>query len=484
MCGIIGLVSEKNISTDLYNGLLELQHRGQDSAGFFLYDPDKRDYRMIKGIGLIRDEMKPSDLERIIDGISPTMGIAQVRYPTIGRKGESERRRDAQPTYASTPGFAMVHNGNIANVTELREELVGRRRYLKSECDVEVINLLLAEEVSRLTGSSKITKDTLFKGVKKIMGKLQGSYSVVSIIRDVGFLAFRDPYAIRPLVIGKGNDGSIGFASESVAFDKIGYKLIGDLGGGHVAFIPEGSFKMEIKSLVKSKPYHCMFERVYFARPSSIIDGDNIYIKRLNIGRELAFEMKEKYPEIVNRIDRIAPVPDTSRPVALNLARKLDKDFIEVFDKNRYSGRSFIESSQEQRKDMVKSKLNPIKTAVEGYSIGIVDDSIVRGNTSKIIVDMLRHAGAREVHFIVGNAPNKYPCHLGIDMPTEEELIASRMSIEEIKEFIGADSLTYLSYERLKRAIGENYCYGCITGKYPIPFYDSYAEMRKHERVT
>ncbi len=490
MCGVIGLISKEDISMDLYSGLWELQHRGQDSAGFFLYDSSKRDYRMIKGIGLISNEITPSKLENILEGITPTVGIGQVRYPTIGRTTESERRRDAQPTYASTPGFAMVHNGNIANISELRNELITERRYFKSECDVEVVNLLLAEEVSRLTNSGEITKEILFEGVKNIMNKLKGSYSALTIIRDVGFLAFRDPYAIRPLVMGRKEDGSIAFASESVALSKIGYEFAGSLRGGQVAFIPEGTLEMEIRTVVEEQRANCMFEEVYFARPSSIVnfEADNsgnrnpvcVYDKRIRLGEVLGEEMLQDAPEVVRRIDRIAPVPDTSRPAANSLARILGKQYFEVFDKNRYSMRTFIAPGK--RKDLVKSKLIPIKSAVDGYSIGIVDDSIVRGNTSKTIVDMLRDAGATEVHFIVASPPIAHPCHLGIDMPTEEELIASRMNIDEIREFIGADSLTYLSIEGLKKVLGDNRCYGCINGDYPVPPVESYKSERIIER--
>ncbi len=486
MCGIIGLVSRTDISGDLYNGLLELQHRGQDSAGFFTYDTLKKESYLLKGIGLIQEEIKP---KRILEELEGDWGIAQVRYPTIGRTSEVERRRDAQPTYASTPGFAMAHNGNIANIVEIREELIQKRRYIESECDVEIINLLLAEEVSRITDSKEITRESLFEGVRRVMQKLQGSYSVISIIRDVGFLAFRDPHAIRPLVVGVKTDGSIGFASESVALEKIGYRLFGDIKGGYVAFIPEGTLEMHLERLVEEKPAYCMFERVYFSRPSSVIDKDNVYIKRLNLGRELAFEMQEKYPDIVDRIDRIAPVPDTPRPIALNLARKLGKDFIEVFDKNRYSGRSFIKPDQKQRKATVMNKLSPIIDEIHGHSIGIVDDSIIRGNTSKVVVDILKKAGAKEVHYISGCPQNKYPCHLGIDMPTHEELIAHNMDVEEIREYIGADSLIYISIDGLKRAMAgknrsQDYCYGCVCGEYPVPPCESYKKARIKERAT
>jgi amidophosphoribosyltransferase len=226
-----------------------------------------------------------------------------------------------------------------------------------------------------------------------------------------------------------------------------------------------------------------MFERVYFSRPSSTIDGDNIYLKRLNLGRELAYELKEQHPSIVERIDRIAPVPDTSRPIALNLARKLDKPYIEVFDKNRYSGRSFIEPNQEQRRSTIKSKLSPIKSEINGFSIGIVDDSVVRGNTSKIIVNILKDAGAKEVHFLVGSSPLKYPCHLGIDLSTNGEYIAHEKGMDEIRDYIGADSLTYLSYDGLRRAIGGNdYCYGCVTGEYPVELSQSFSKARSREK--
>lgn len=435
---------------------------------------------MLKGIGLIQEEIKPY---RVLDELFGNVGIAQVRYPTVGQNSDVERRRNAQPTYASTPGFAMAHNGNIENIVELRKELIGERRYPKSSGDVEIINLLLAEEVSEATNSTKITKEALFQSVKNVMQKLQGSYSVISIIRDVGFLAFRDPYAIRPLVMGINSKGDVGFASESVALEKIGYKLGGDLLGGQVAFIPEGSRDIIIETLIQETPAHCMFERVYFSRPSSTIDGDNIYLKRLNLGRELSYELKEYHSNVVERIDRIAPVPDTSRPIALNLARKLDIPYIEVFDKNRYSGRSFIKPDQKQRKSTIKSKLSPITSEIEGFSVGVVDDSIVRGNTSKIIVDILKDAGAKEVHFLVGSPSLKYPCHLGIDLSTDGEYIANEKNVDEIREYIGADSLTYLSYEGLRRAIGgDGYCYGCVTGKYPVELSQSFLEARSKEK--
>jgi len=468
MCGIFGIVGAEHTSFELYNALRSLQHRGQDSAGILTYS--KRRFYMHKGLGLVEQVFDENELNKL----EGDTGIGHIRYPTIGAKDQESERINTQPFLARTPGIAMAHNGNISNYSDLRESMERRRRYMVSECDVEVLNAVLSEELSVLSDhhkeSDKITPDVVFKALEMLMSKVEGSYSVICVLADVGFIAFRDPYGIRPLIWGhREQDGAYAFTSETVALDLLDFKVTSDLKCGEAIFIPENGDRKPISKIIKQapQPAHCMFEWVYFARPSSTIENHNVYISRLNLGRELSKEFSKKGIEL----DLVIPVPDTSRPAALNLARKLGVPGMEGFDKNRYSKRTFIMPESHIRVREVDLKLTPIIHEIRGKKVGVVDDSVVRGPTSKKVIKILRQAGASEVHLIITCPPITNSCHLGIDIPTKGELIASTRNVEEIRKSIGADSWTYLSLAGLKTALkmGDNICAGCLTGEYPYP---------------
>ena len=502
MCGFLGLLTDdKKAIRRAYKGLRQLYNRGKDSFGFYVYDTVNDDYEMIKGLGSIT-QVQGRKAEEIRD-VEGDLIIGHVRYPTVGRTTDSQRLKDAQPFYASTPGFAMAHNGNITNLNELKEYLIKKRRYPKSDCDVEIINLLLAEEVSQITNSGEITKEDLFNATKQVMEKLQGSYSVVAHIRNVGFLGFRDPYAIRPFVVGIDKKGNWGFASETVALEKIGYDVVRDLNGGEAIFIPQGEKNLESQILVNNKPsFHCMFERVYFARISSVIDGDSIYQARLNMGNELALEVIRNRPGLIEELDLIAPVPNAPRPIAKIMSERFGVVYREILDEDR-AGRVFMGHDEKTRDFDADSKFSVIKKQVKGKRIGLVDDSIVRLTNLPRVVNDLKKAKAESIHVFIGCPPITNPCHLGVDIPTFEELAAHKYTIEEIRDVVGVDSLTYLSLQGLKRALrdkssieellkekykigsddGKSYCYGCVGGDCPITISEKFLEQRRKERV-
>ena len=475
MCGVIGIYNSDNVAQELYNGLLLLQHRGQDSCGILTADDETIYLQKFKG--LVSDSFN----EEILNSLKGKSGIAQVRYPTIG----SSSLIDAQPFYLNYPlGIGMAHNGNVVNIEELRKELKQNKRVLISKCDVEVILNVLAEELLKNKTSNSFEK--IKEAVKGVFNRVNGAYSVVTVSTGNRMVAFRDPKGIRPLVMGKKQkeDGSISYAfsSETVPLDFLGYEIIRDVKPGEVIYInSHGTVKSEV--LVDEKPAHCMFEWVYFARPDSVIENLSVYEARRNLGKQLANQIKEKNL----KIDVIMPVPDSSRPAALACAEELKIPYREGLIKNRYSQRTFIMPTQELRENAVKMKLSPVIKEIKGKSILLVDDSIVRGTTSKKIVKMLKKAGAKEVHFASSCPAIKKPCFYGVDMSTEEELIAAHKTDDEIKKFIGADSLTYLTIENLRKAIPKRICTACLDGNYPTPvekYAEEYAEKRKQEKLT
>jgi len=442
-----------------------MQHRGQDSAGMFTLENWTTPHPY-KESGTVTEIFS----EEVLKSLKGDVGIGHVRYPTFGDQDKATRERDAQPTFENISGIAMAHNGNIVNADDIRKEMAAVRRYSQSTCDVVAINHLLIELLSRITNNGKITKEVVFQALETLMGRLKGSYSVVSVVVDEGFLAFRDPYAIRPLVWGSREEEtgktSYAFASETCALDILGYKVIRDVLPGEAVWIDK-DLNVTTKVIRQSGKMHCMFEWIYFARPSSSIENRNMYTVRERIGQILAKQLQEN--GIAQKIEVIAAVPDSGRPTAQGLAFELNTPYIEVFDKNRYTGRSFIMPDEKSRVNEIEFKMTPIVYKIRGKSIGIVDDSIVRGATSKKVVQVLRAHGAKEVHFIVACPPIKNPCVLGIDMPTRKELIASDKTIEEIRAYLGADSLTYLSLQGVKEAIqlGDSICMACLDGKYP-----------------
>jgi amidophosphoribosyltransferase len=454
MCGIVGVISDKEVVGNIYDSLLIIQHRGQDATGIVTYS---NKFNIKKGEGLVRDAFQEENLNFLKGNI----GIGHVRYPTLGGMGVE----NAQPFISTTPyGIAFAFNGNIINFDSLKEKLENdSRRIIISTSDAELLlNLLSAEMEKKPTFSP----DFLFEAVKGLFDKVKGSYSVVALIKDKGILAFRDPYGIKPLIFGKKN-ASFCVVSESIALDTLGYKTERDVRPGEAVFFStEG--KLYTKKISEEKHCPCIFEYVYFARPDSTIDGISVYEARLNLGKNLAKEIKKKGL----KIDIVVPVPDTSRPVAISLAEELDVKYREGLMKNRYIGRTFIMPHQSKREELIKIKLSPVKEIIKGKKVLLVDDSIVRGTTSKKIVQLIRDAGAKEVHFASSSPPLKFPCYYGIDMQTKGEFIARKRALGEITEILGVDSLTYQSIKGLIDAVStskvKNFCTACFTGEYPI----------------
>jgi amidophosphoribosyltransferase len=461
MCGVIGLWGNEDVFRDLYQGLLAIQHRGQDAAGIITYDGR---FHTKKGNGLIRDIFTPEHLQRL----KGTVGIGHTRYPTIGG-GRSE---DAQPFLVNSPfGIIMGHNGNVINYPELKKELFEKyRRLLNSDNDVEVILNVFAEELARQKATS-LQPHHIYRAVAGVFKKVKGSYSVVAYIAEQGMVAFRDPYGIKPLVFGIRRDGllpSYGIASESVSLNILNFTNIEDVRAGEVLFI-DNKRKLHRKKIANSPHTPCLFEWVYFARPDSFIDKVNVYDCRVNLGRFLAEEIRQQNLEI----DVVVPVPDSARDAAIEIARILNLKYREALVKNRYIGRTFIMPSTDQRQISVRQKLNPIASEFKGKNVLLVDDSIVRGNTSKAIIEMVRECGAKKVYFASYSPPLRYPCVYGIDMQTRTEFVARNASLDEIARRIGADKVIYQKLESLKKAVQlgnprlKHFCGACFDGQYP-----------------
>jgi amidophosphoribosyltransferase len=456
MCGIIGIINSDNLAADLYNALFTIQHRGQDSAGILTFDGSE--IHLKKGLGLVGQAFSDEDVR----GLKGRVGIGHVRYPTIG----SDNRKDCQPFFVNYPyGIGMAHNGNLVNYEGLRRELIRKHnRMLTSKCDIELtLNLFATELINngKIKGSERI-----FAALASLMKRLNGSYSVVSVIASEGLLAFRDPNGIKPLVFGKRKEPSgatsYAFCSESVALDILGYKVVKDVAPGEAILVTH-DLKVKSRVIRREKPAPCMFEWVYFARPDSVIEKKSVYGVRLALGTELARTWKKRGL----KADIVIPVPDTSRTAALAFSAESGIAPREGLIKNRYSQRTFIMGTQSGREKAVKMKLNPIILELKGRRVAIIDDSLVRGTTSKKIVKLVRDAGAKEVHFLLTCPPIKYPCFYGIDMPTRAELIASAKSPDEIARAIGADSVVYQTLQGLKKAIGLRVCTACLDGRYP-----------------
>lgn len=463
------MYGKSNVVGELYPGLLALQHRGQDAAGITTYD--KR-FNLKKGNGLVQRVFNEKNLRRL----RGNLGIGHVRYPTVGGGGAD----DAQPFYLSVPyGIAMVHNGNVTNYHKLRRELFRERfRHLNSNSDLEVILNVFADE---LVMQGSFNKDSLVRAIGGVFRRVKGSYSVLGIIADKGFLAFRDPHGIKPLIFGQKGD-EFCFASESVALDAVGYDVVRDVQPGEAIFIDKKR-RFFSKRIEEDLHTPCIFEWVYFARPDSIIDGISVYEARLRLGRELAREVKSKKI----KADVVIPVPDTARAAAISLSSSIGVDFREGLIKNRYIPRTFIMPGDELRVKAIKQKLNPIRSEIEGKSVLLIDDSIVRGNTSREIIELVREAGAKKVYFGVCSPPLRYPCIYGIDMQTRGEFIARDKSIEEIRKIIGADQLIYQSLEGLLRGVGggvrSDFCRACFDSVYPTTVSEETFQKIETERT-
>lgn len=466
MCGILGVVATSPVNQLLYDGLMVLQHRGQDAAGITTGDGDA--FHMHKGSGLVRDVFRTRNM-RALPG---NMGIAHCRYPTAGSSSDSA---ESQPFYVNSPfGLVLAHNGNLTNTEQLKEEMFRLdRRHINTSSDSEVLLNVLAHEMQAAAKDFSLDLDTIFSAVEGVHRRCKGAYAVVVLIAGYGLLAFRDPNGIRPMVVGtnktaKGTEYLV--ASESVALDTLGFKVLRDVEPGEAIFI-DTSYQMHARQCAQDPGLSpCIFEYVYLARPDSVIDGVSVYETRLLMGEYLADKVAERIP--VTNIDVVIPIPDSSRPSAMQLAQRLGIPYREGFVKNRYIGRTFIMPGQSTRKKSVRQKLNTVAQEFKGKRVLLVDDSIVRGTTSREIVDMARAAGALKVYFASAAPPVRYPNVYGIDMPTRGELIATGRTDEEIAREIGADALVYqdldalkASVTHLKPSLGEFDC-SCFDGRY------------------
>jgi len=448
MCGIVGVVSHGPVNQIIYDALLLLQHRGQDAAG--IATSHGNTFSMHKANGLVRDVFRTRNM-RSLPGNS---GIGQCRYPTAGSSSEEE----AQPFYVNAPfGITLAHNGNLTNADQLKIEMFKNdRRHINTDSDSEVLLNVLAHEIQQSTSSFSLDPHTIFNAVTALHKRVRGSYAVVAQVAGYGLLAFRDPYGIRPLCIGF-NDTEKGpeylIASESVALEGLGFHFLRDVLPGEAIFI-DNDGKLYNQQCAESPTLNpCAFEFVYLARPDSVIDGASVYAARLKMGEYLAHKIRREFA--AGDIDVVMPIPDSSRPSAMELAMTLNLDYREGFIKNRYIGRTFLMPGQAIRRKSVRQKLNAISAEFKGKSVLLVDDSIVRGTTSREIVQMARDSGARRVIFASAAPPVKYPNVYGIDMPTRDELIAYNRTNEEVCREITADALVYQDIEDMKRSISD-----------------------------
>jgi amidophosphoribosyltransferase len=465
MCGIIGAVCRSNVNQTLYDGLTVLQHRGQDAAGIMTGEGTKLYLR--KDNGLVRDVFDTSHMINL----RGNYGIGHVRYPTAGNSSSSS---EAQPFYVNSPyGIALAHNGNLTNAERLKEDLFREdKRHINTESDSEVLLNIFAHELQKC-GKLSIDENDIFEAVAGVHRRCRGGYAVVAMITGYGIVGFRDPYGIRPAVFGK-REGAKGveymIASESVALDVLGFKLVRDIKPGEAIFISldGGLYTRQCAE----NPIHspCIFEYVYLARPDSILDDIYVYKARLRMGERLAAKVRREFSD--HDIDVVIPIPDTSRTAALSLATQLGLNYREGFIKNRYIGRTFIMPGQQMRKRSVRQKLNAIDLEFKGKSVLLVDDSIVRGTTSQQIIHMAREAGAKKVYFASAAPPVRYPNVYGIDMPAAHELIAHGRSVEEVTRLIGADRVIFQDLEDLISSVGQGnteikrFDTSCFSGEY------------------
>ena len=480
MCGIIGIVAHSPVNQALYDGLTVLQHRGQDAAGIVTYKDGKLYLR--KDNGLVRDVFHTRHM-RNLEG---HMGIGHVRYPTAGTSSSAE----SQPFYVNSPfGITLGHNGNLTNAEQLKEELfLQDRRHINTRSDSEILLNVFAQELLK-QDKLKIDPDDIFAAVAGVHRRCKGAYAVSAMITGYGIVAFRDPFGIRPVVYGK-RESEQGpeymVASESVALDALGFDLVRDLEPGEALFIDVNG-NPYTKQCTQNPVYSpCIFEYVYFARPDSVIDDVFVHKARMRMGVKLGEKIQREWPD--HDIDVVIPIPDTSRTSALELAHHLGVKYREGFIKNRYIGRTFIMPGQQMRKKSVRQKLNPIDLEFKDKNVLLVDDSIVRGTTSKEIVQMAREAGARKVYFASASPPIRYPNVYGIDMPAASELIAHDRTEQQVCEAIEADRLIYQGLEELIEAVRKGnpkltrFDCSVFTGEYVTRVSDEYLKSLQVER--
>ena len=447
-CGVFGIYSHKeDVPLNIYWGLYALQHRGQESCGIAVSDGKEMQIKL--GMGLVPDVFKDG-----VGDLSGHVGIGHVRYSTTG----ASLVYNVQPLKVFYDGgdLALAHNGNLVNAAELRMRLMRDGAFFRTTVDSEVVLSLIARS----------HKEKLEDRVAEAVNKIKGAFAFL-ILDDNKLIALRDPFGFRPLCLGRMDHGWV-VASESCALDLVGAKFIRDVKPGEMLVFTDDDKEPESIMYAQEMPKRsafCVFEYVYFARTDSVIDKQNVYEARVNMGRELAKETRDIHPDIV------ISVPDSGTAAAVGYSLEAGIPFLEGLTKNRYVGRTFIQPTQKQRQNAVRLKLNPIRSIVEGKSVVMVDDSIVRGTTSGKIVTLLKEAGAREVHVCISSPPVKEPCYYGIDTSVRKELIASTHTEEEIRQYIGADSLHYISLAGLKRSLKnlnpEGMCYACFNADYP-----------------
>ncbi len=485
MCGILGVVATTPVNQLLYDGLMVLQHRGQDAAG--IATAEGNTFNLHKGPGLVRDVFRTRNMRALPGNI----GIGHVRYPTAG---SAYNFAEAQPFYVNSPfGIVLAHNGNLTNTDLLKEEMFRLdRRHINTNSDSEVLLNVLAHELQCAAHGYELDVDSIFQAVSGVHRRCRGAYAVVALIAGYGLLAFRDPHGIRPLVYGE-NVTETGteylVSSESVALDTLGFKVIRDVEPGEAVFVSL-DHQIHTRQCAQQPIFApCIFEYVYLARPDSVIDGVSVYEARLSMGEHLAEKILKQIP--IEEIDVVIPIPDSSRPSAMQLAQALGIPFREGFVKNRYVGRTFIMPGQAMRKKSVRQKLNTVGQEFKGKRVLLVDDSIVRGTTSREIVEMARAAGALKVYFASASPPVRYPNVYGIDMPTRGELIATGRTDAEIAREICADALVYQDLDALKASITalrpdlDQFDASCFDGTYVTGDIDEYyldaAEARRNK---
>jgi len=484
MCGIIGIVGKSEVAASLYDALTVLQHRGQDAAGIATVEGER--LRLHKGAGLVRDVFGSEDMLKLRGRV----GIGHCRYPTAGSEGKAE----AQPFYVNSPyGIALAHNGNLVNTDSLRREMYeDDRRHINTDSDSEILLNIFAHEL-QIQERHALTPDHIFKAVAGVHARARGGYAIVSLLLGYGIVAFRDPNGIRPLVLGErhGETGKeYAVASESVAFDILGFRRVRDIEPGEAVLL---TLDGQLFSRHCSEGYPhapCIFEYVYLARPDSMIEDVSVYKARLRMGERLAAKIQRLRPD--HDIDSVIPIPDTSRTAASSLAQVLGLPMREGFVKNRYIGRTFIMPGQSERVKSVRRKLNAIELEFRKKVVLLVDDSIVRGTTSKQIIQMARDAGAKKVYFASAAPPVRFPNVYGIDMPAPTELVAHDRTEQEVQELIGADWLVYQDLSDLEAAVAEGnekltrFDTSCFSGEYVTgvePTYLSELEFARSDKA-
>jgi len=466
MCGIVGIVSSSPVAQQIYDSLGLLQHRGQDSTG--IATADGSTIHMHKASGQVREAYRTRDMRSLLG----TTGLGHVRYTT---RGDSNKEQESQPFYVNAPyGIVLVHNGNLTNVRELTDDLFHKdRRHLNTSSDTELLVNVLANELQQQVRGSSLDSDQVFDAIETLHERVEGSYACIALVGGEGLLAFRDPYGIRPLILGKKSEGLVGtewiVASESLVLENSDYEIVRDVAPGEAIFITRSGELYSRQCAKEPRLIPCSFEYVYLARPDSIMNGISVYEARLRLGDRLADTIAKHTPS--GSIDVVMPIPDSSRPAAMQVAQRLGLEYREGFYKNRYVGRTFIMPGQEQRRRSVKQKLNAMGSEFKGKNVLIVDDSIVRGTTSREIVEMTRAAGANSVTFTSAAPPVRYPHVYGINMPSRQELVAAGRSIPEIGIELGADHLVYQEVADMESAIIEGSAVtslemSCFTGEY------------------